>query len=63
MWVDSIQIDLKGTTLAGPFNFDTSDTVNPSAVTNDYDQTRGVLYLRPSSPTPPSGSTISWRNN
>jgi len=63
MWVDSIQIDLNGTTIAGPFTFDTSDTVNASAIANDYDQTRGVLYLRPSSPTPPSGSTISWRGS
>lgn len=63
MWVDSIQLDLNGTTIAGPFTFDTSDTINASSITNDYDQTRGVLYLRPGGPTPPSGSTISWRGN
>ena len=63
MWVDPIQIDLNSTTIAGPFTFDTSDTVNASAVTNDYDQTRGVLYFRPNTPTPPSGSTIYWRGS
>jgi hypothetical protein len=63
LWVDSIQIDLNGNIIAGPFTFDTSDTINPSAITNDYEQTRGVLYLRPSGPTPPSGSTISWRGS
>jgi hypothetical protein len=62
IWLDSIWIELNGTTIAGPFNFDTSDKVNASAVTNDYDQDYGILYLRPSDPTPPSGSTISWLN-
>jgi hypothetical protein len=62
IWLDSLWIELNGSIIAGPFNFDSADKVNASAMPNDYDQTKGVLYLRPSGPPPPSGSTISWRS-
>jgi hypothetical protein len=63
LWIDSLWIELKGNYIAGPFKFDALSSVNPSSIPNDYNQEYNVLYLRPSSPTPPSGSNISWRNN
>ena len=63
LWVDSIWIEANGYTVAGPFNFDSSSTVNAATVVYDFDQSYGALYLRPSSPTPPSGSTLWWLND
>jgi hypothetical protein len=62
LWIDSIWIEANGYGVAGPFNFDTSSTVNANSVSYDYNQSYGSLYLRPSNPTPPSGSTLWWRN-
>lgn len=67
MWVDSIWIERGGTILAGAFDFDAASSVNATPVQDDWNQTPGVLYYRPSIPpsniTPPTGTTISWRNN
>ena len=60
LWVDSIWIEANGYSVAGPFNFDTSSTVNAATVAYDFNQSYGPLYLRPSNPTPPSGSTLWW---
>jgi len=67
MLLDSIWIELQGTTIAGPFDFAAPSSVNASAVANDWAQTNGILYLRPSTvepaSTPPSGSTIAWEGS
>lgn len=63
IWIDSVWFEIKGNTVVGPYNFDTSGAVNPSAIWNDYDQSNGALYLRPNNPSPPTGSSISWMSN
>ncbi len=73
LWLDQIWIEKNGGTIAGPFSFDSSSAVSASVVTEDYQQTDGVLFLRPSVPgpptaptesvTPPTGSTIGWFAN
>lgn len=63
LWLDSITLELNGSVLSGPFNFDTASSVNATPVTDDWNQALGVLYYRPTSPTPPTGTTISWLNN
>jgi hypothetical protein len=62
LWVDSIWIEVNGYSVAGPFNFDSASTVNAASIAYDFNQSYGALYLRPSNPTPPSGSTLWWRN-
>lgn len=67
MLIDSIWIELHGKVIVGPFNFDVASSINASAVANDWAQTNGVLYLRPSTvapaSTPPTGSTIAWEGS
>jgi hypothetical protein len=63
LWLDTISLELAGSNLAGPFNFDSASTVNATPVTDDWNQSLGVLYYRPATPTPPTGTTITWFSN
>lgn len=67
MWVDSIWIERDQSVLVGAFDFDAATSVNATPVQDDWNQTPGVLYYRPSVPPsdiePPTGTTISWRND
>jgi hypothetical protein len=60
LWIDAIWIELNGKTIAGPFNFDNANSLNPVGTYYDYQQTYGILYPRPNNPTPPSGTTLAF---